>query len=168
MKCNNHVEHPVNHLRAILVSDSNQMVAYEFPISDAETSNGISSSWLHSATVFNPTGAVVYNNGVEVGSGMTRTITASSNMLNMFTLNPFTELYTGSTMTTDVYVGARADENAGRHFSGKIAGVRVSYDSVSERLTERVSERITDAGWRDLVAERVSERVSESVAVDCP
>jgi len=107
-------------IRTILIDDSDTYgITYDFPLSASADWSTVLEEWVFMTTSVSPSMVALMVDGEDKSSGDLFSCCLEAKGTTM------TQDFTGFTFVTDIYVGARADENADRHYAGKIAGLKI-------------------------------------------
>ena len=102
-------------IRTILIDDSDTYgITYDFPLSASADWSTVLEEWVFMTTSVSPSMVALMVDGEDKSSGDLFSCCLEAKGTTM------TQDFTGFTFVTDIYVGARADENADRHYAGKV------------------------------------------------
>ena len=125
-------------LTTLIVSDTGTMLSWDYPVFEVVPGeDALLHTWAHVIASLTPTSAKMFVDGTAVSAqscsswigpgrwGMANIVYTQS----FLSMEPLAVHYAGSTMATDIHIGARFESET-HHFLGTIAGVRISRTSL--------------------------------------
>eukprot|EP01047_Picozoa_sp_COSAG01_P017190 COSAG01_NODE_904_length_12843_cov_83.351146_1_plen_1333_part_10 len=128
-----------SYMRTTIVGDKAEVISFDYDVHGAASFSPITARWIHVLTSVSNTGIDFYVDGVlESSSKVTAPYSVYWGMIIVIlgagtdscTLSKFTKRYLGSTLGTDLHIGASVDAHKDRHIVGTMAGLQVASTSI--------------------------------------
>jgi hypothetical protein len=119
-------------MRTIVVDDNQMLLTYDISLANVGNFDAVTQAWVYYVQSWSVGGMTLVVDGTEIDTSalVGFDTTGPQDAAQGGTLAAFAgDGYSGSTMATDIFIGARADAEVARHFVGLIAGVGISSSS---------------------------------------